>query len=295
MMLATAEASVIAGRAARPLPNRARVAAKRARIAWNLLADCRLCAHLCGANRLAGATGPCRAGSQARFFSAQTEVTDELELVPSFALALSGCDLRCDFCITGAGSWNPRAGTVFSAAAMAARAADALRHGARTVMILGGEPTIHLPSVLEFVSCLPDTARLVWKTNAHLGAQARELLEGIFDVWLADYKFGNDACALRLAHVRHYLAIVQENLLWANRSSDLILRHLLMPGHLDCCWRPAAAWIRDHLPAVKVSLRASYWPAWRAGRHPELRGPVGAAESDRAFELAREIGLNLVT
>ena len=161
-----------------------------------MLAECHLCAHHCGVNRLAGERGPCQAGTGPRFFLAQTELTDELELIPTFAVALSGCDLRCDFCITGAASWNPRAGMNFNAVGMAAKAKAALKEGARTIMVLGGEPTIHLPAVLELVAALPAKARLVWKTNAHGSAQARELLDGMFDVWVADYKFGNETARL---------------------------------------------------------------------------------------------------
>ena len=150
---------------------------------------------------------PCR--SRSAFFSAQAEVSDELELIPTFAVALSGCDLRCDFCITGRESWDARAGLGFNAAEMAGRAKQALQNGARTVMVLGGEPTIHLPSALEFISLLPESAKLIWKTNAHGTAQARELLDGMFDVWLADFKFGNDACAQRLAKVPDYVRVVR--------------------------------------------------------------------------------------
>ncbi len=260
-----------------------------------MLAECRLCAHACGANRLAGQTGPCRAGAETRFFSAQIEVSDELELVPTYAVALSGCDLRCDFCITGAPSWNPRLGQGFAPAEMAERAVAALADGARTVMILGGEPTIHLPTALEFVSFLPQEARVIWKTNAHGHAGARELAEGMFDVWLADYKFGNDACAQRLARTPGYSAIVRENLLWARDHTELIVRHLLMPGHVECCWRRVAEWLAANLPGVKTSLRAGFWPAWRAGRHAELRQNATIADQARAFALARELGLKLIS
>jgi putative pyruvate formate lyase activating enzyme len=222
------------------------------------------------------------------------EVSDELELIPTFAVALSGCDLRCDFCITGAGSWNARAGSGFDAAAMAAQARIALNQGARTIMVLGGEPTIHLPTVLEFVSLLPDTTKLIWKTNAHGSAQARELLDGIFDIWLADFKFGNDLCAQRLARAPAYLRVVQENLFWADAHSELIVRHLLMPGHVECCWEPVAMWLAEHLPHVKVNLRAGFWPAWQARRHPEFRQTLLPVEQNRGFKLARELGLNLI-
>ncbi len=270
------------------------LARERARLARKMLADCRFCAHDCGVNRLAGEAGLCHAGADARFFLAQTEVTDELELIPTFAVALSGCDLRCDFCITGAESWNPRAGVRLNVGEMAARAKRALDHGTPTVMVLGGEPTIHLHAALELVAALPDSARLVWKTNAHGSAIARELLDGMFDVWLADFKFGNDICAQRLAKIPDYTRVVRENLLWADEHSELIVRHLLMPGHLDCCWKPVAQWLAENLPDIKVNLRSGFWPAWRAARHAELRGTVSSGETGRALEIACECGLNLI-
>ncbi len=282
-------APVVPVLASRPALARSRAAAARA-----ALAECRFCAHDCGINRLAGARGPCRAGPGCRVFSAQLEAGDELELIPAFAIAFSGCDLRCDFCLTGAESWNPRAGEPMVTEPLGRKARAALANGARTVMFLGGEPTIHLPAVLDLVADLPADAKLVWKTNAHGSEQARELLDGIFDVWLADYKFGNDTCASHLARCRHYTRIVRENLHWASGRSELIVRHLLMPGHLDCCWRPVAEWLAVELPCVKVSLRGGFWPAWRAAAHPELRHPALPDETRRAFEVAAALRLNLV-
>ena len=270
------------------------MARERAIVAKAMLAECRLCAHDCGVNRLAGERGLCHAGAKPRFFSAQVEVSDELELIPTFAIALSGCDLRCDFCITGAESWNAKTGGSFDASEMAERAGRALNKGARTVMLLGGEPTIHLPAALKLVAALPDSTRLVWKTNAHGSAQAREWLDGMFDVWLADFKFGNDACAQRLAKITDYARVIQGNLLWANEHSDLIVRHLLMPGHVECCWRPVAEWLAEKISGVKVNLRSGFWPAWHAARHLELRGTVSTAEAEHAMQIAQACHLNLI-
>lgn len=273
------------------LERRSEAARRRLAQARAELARCRLCEHQCGANRWAGERGPCRAGPHARIFSAQVEVSDELELIPVFAIAFSGCDLRCDFCITGLESWNPAAGTAAAAQTVAARAIRALREGARTIMVLGGEPTIHLPAVLELVAALPDEARLIWKTNAHGSARARALLDGLFDVWLADYKFGNDQCARRLAGIGDYTRIVRENLVWSHARAELMVRHLLMPGHVDCCWRPVAAWLGQTLPGVKVNLRSGFWPAWQSARHAELRGVLSAPDWAEARAIASEHGL----
>lgn len=266
----------------------------RAQKAYEALAECRLCAHACGVNRLSEERGFCHAGAETRFFSAQTEVGDELELLPTFAIAFSGCDLRCDFCISGAESWNAKAGRLFDSQHTAARAERALQNGARTIQLLGGEPTIHLPAALAFVAALPAEATLVWKTNAHASVSARDLLDGMFDIWVADFKFGNDGCAERLARVPNYLPVTRENILWAASHAKLIIRHLLMPGHLDCCWRPIAQWLAKDLPGVRVSLRDGFWPAWHASRHAELRRTVSEGESARAFAIAREMELELV-
>jgi putative pyruvate formate lyase activating enzyme len=177
---------------------------------------------------------------------------------------------------------------------VAGAARAAVGRGARTVMILGGEPTIHLPSVLELVAALPCGVRLAWKTNGHGSAAARSLLDGLFDVWVVDYKFGHDGCAKRLAGVGGYEDAVRGTLQWVRGRVDLIVRHLLMPGHVECCWRPVAAWLASELPGVKVNLRLGFWPAWHAARHAELRGPAGPAEAETALLIARENGLRLV-
>jgi putative pyruvate formate lyase activating enzyme len=277
-----------------PATTRPARASVNAALARAMLAQCRFCAHDCAANRLAGPAGRCHAGADTRFFCAQVEVTDELELIPTYAIAFSGCDLRCAFCITGAESWNAGTGESLDAADICARATAALDRGARTVMILGGEPTVHLHAALDLVSRLPSNARLVWKTNAHGSRQARDLLDGMFDVWLADYKFGNDTCAQALARIPGYTSVARENLRWAAGHGELIVRHLLMPGHLECCWRPVAEWLAAELPGVKTNLRDGFWPAWQSRRQAELRGTVPPAESKSAFALARQLGLNLI-
>lgn len=277
---------------------RRRLAELRADAAHAHLRSCFLCAHRCGVNRLAGETGPCHAGPIAKCFHAQAEVGDESDLAPLFAVAFSGCDLRCDFCNTGRESWDPSAGEVpdlDDPAGLAGRIRRAAGAGSiRSVMILGGEPTIHMPSALRLVARLPDELPVIWKTNAHGTAEARALLDGVFNVWVADLKFGNDACAQRIARVKNYGAIVRENLLWAAGRTRLIVRHLLMPGHLDCCWRPAAEWLAAELPGVETSLRTGFWPGWFSGRHAELRSTTRLTEEREALRIATGLGLNLI-
>jgi putative pyruvate formate lyase activating enzyme len=275
--------------------DRAVTAAMRASLARRAYSNCHLCAHHCGVDRSAGERGYCQAGVEAHVFSAQTEVSDELELIPTFAIALGGCDLRCSFCITGKESWNATSGIRMAPTSIAARAVEAVSRGARSIMILGGEPTIHLPAVLDIVAELPGDVRLVWKTNAHASAQARELLDGLFDLWLVDYKFGNDGCAKRLGLIADYTDVVRENLLWAYSHSELMIRHLVMPNHVECCWEPVARWVSHRMPSVRISLRTGFWPAWKARSHVELRGTITLAEMKAATDIAARYDLNLAS
>jgi putative pyruvate formate lyase activating enzyme len=258
------------------------------------LAHCTLCAHNCGVDRLAGPAGFCHAPAIPRVFLNQIEVSNEAILGPVHAIGFSGCDLRCDFCISGEPSWNPRLGVPFNASELAQRSRHHLERGARYVMLLGGEPTIHLPAALELVSAMPDEALLIWKTNAHASAQARDWLDGLFDLWVADFKFGNDACAERLSRIPRYRARIEENLRWAASHSQLMIRHLLMPGHLDCCWKPVAQWIAREIPETPVSLMTGFWPGWQSHRHPEFSKLNTSTDTRRAQDFAAELGLTLV-
>ena len=89
------------------------------------------------------------------------------------------------------------------------------------------------------------------------------------------------------------MRIVQENLSWAAGQCDLIVRHVLMPGHIDCCWRQVAQWLAAELPNVRVSLRTGFWPGWHSDRHAELRRTVNDAEVQRSLIIASDAGLEL--
>lgn len=255
---------------------------------------CALCEHRCGADRASGERGPCRAGTTARVYKQRVEWGEEAEIAPSHLFYLSGCDLRCAFCIAGANAFDPRRGRRLTPSFLAAAVAMGRDEGARTLQWVGGEPTIHLPAILEAMAGCDDLPPIVWKSALHGTPEAFALLDGVVDVYLADFKFGSDACARRIAGVDRYLAIVTRNLAIAAAQGDLIVRHLLLPGHFDCCFRPIVDWLGAHLPSAKFSLRDGYLPAWRAGRDPDLAKPLSRADAARSFDLAHRSELRII-
>lgn len=227
-------------------------------------------------------------------FKHRVELGEEAELIPSQLFYLSGCDLRCRFCIAEADAFDPRRGGPLTSELFQVAVAAGKAQGARTIQWVGGEPTIHLPAILEVMSECSGLPPIVWKSDFHATPEALALLDGSIDVYLADLKFGNDVCAKRIAGVANYLAIVTRNLTIAAAQGHLIVRHLILPGHFDCCFRPIVSWLRANLPGVKFSLRDGYLPSWQARHDPDLARPLNAGEARRARDLAMDADLRLV-
>jgi putative pyruvate formate lyase activating enzyme len=257
-------------------------------------ARCELCEHRCRVNRFSGERGECKAGVRPRLFRHRVEYGEERAIVPSHEFYLSGCDLRCVFCIAGINAFDPDRGEELTPEMFNDAVAWGRNQGARNIQWVGGEPTIHLPSILDLMAGCPDLPDVVWKSDSYCTPEALALLDGVADFYIADFKFGNDACARRLAGVENYTAIVKRNLLRATRQGRLIVRHLLMPGHFDCCYRPVLEWMRRELPDVEFSLRDGYLPSWRAERFVELQSPLRRGEGRVARELAEEFGLKVI-
>jgi len=255
---------------------------------------CTLCEHQCGVNRTVGERGPCKAGNEARVFRHRVELGEEVELIPSHLFYLSGCDLRCAFCIAESNAFNPLVGTELTTSFLSSAVAWGQAQGARNIQWVGGEPTIHLPAILNAMSGCHELPPIIWKSDFYGSPAAFELLKDVVDVYVADFKFGNDTCAKRLAKVDRYLATITRNLSDVFGHGDLIIRHLLLPGHFDCCYRPIVEYLTCKLPNVKFSIRDGYLPRWQAEQYGELAHPLDNSVAARAYKLARSCGLNIV-
>ena len=256
---------------------------------------CRLCEHDCAVNRLSDERGVCKAGAVANVFRHRVEVGEELELIPSHLFYLSGCDLRCAFCIAEERAFDPRIGTKLTAEFLQEAVAWGRARGARNIQWVGGEPTIHLPAILQAMSNVSDLPPVIWKSDFHGTPEVFELLDGVVDVYVADFKFGNDQCAAEIAGVERYLEVTTRNLMLAADGADLIVRHLLLPGHFNCCFRPIVRWMQANLPAAKFSIRDGYLPRWQARHDSRLRQYLPADAGDEARHLAAAAGLRVIT
>jgi putative pyruvate formate lyase activating enzyme len=122
---------------------------ERLALADQHLDSCSLCEHRCGVSRRAGERGPCKVGCEARVFRHRVELGEEVELIPSHLFYLSGCDLRCCFCIAESNAFSPASGTELTGEFLANAIPWGRTQGARNIQWVGGEPTIHIPAILR--------------------------------------------------------------------------------------------------------------------------------------------------
>jgi len=254
-------------------------------------ATCDVCAEACGVNRLTGERGHCGLGEHARVYKEYLHLGEERRLVPSHTIYLTGCNLRCAFCSDLAQVTHPEDhGTPTDPQTLALRIAKRRAEGARNVNFVGGLPDVNLLYILRTLSRCPTDTHVVWNTNLWTTEEAIERLTGVVGTWLADLKFGDDRCALKLSGAQGYVQRLHTLLPRAARAGRLLVRHLLMPGHLACCTRPSLTWLARHVPDAGVNIMTAYHPFQLAGRAGAMGGPLPSAEREAALTLARSLG-----
>ncbi len=247
---------------------------------------CDICAERCGVDRYASPSGTCGLGLGARVYKEYLHLGEERRLTPSHTIYLTGCSFRCAFC----SDWNQvksplEHGLELPAELLATRIAQRRKEGAQNVNFVGGVPDVNLLYILEVLLHCPADTRVVWNTNHWTTHETLAHLDGIVSLWLSDLKFGNDVCAKKLARIDRYFETVTSTLL-PLPPSKLLLRHLLMPGHLDCCTKPALSWIATHMPLAPVNLMTGYLPFQlaRSKDHPlSHRNPPAEISEALAF------------
>lgn len=268
----------------------------KAALARRMLRDCRMCERRCGVNRAEGEAGYCGVGAVSRVASDFLHLGEEPELVPSHTIFFSGCTFHCEYCQNWDIAMDPRSGNPADPARLAESLRDGMRQGSRNANFVGGNPDPNLHTILETAVRLGGDGKhlpMIWNSNLYTSQEAMRLLEGVADVYLADFRYGNDDCAVRYSDVDRYFHVVSRNFLAACRQGEVMLRQLVLPGHVSCCTERIMRWVADNIPGTYFNLMFQYRPEYRAALHPEIDRRLAAEERAEAVRLARYYAIDL--
>lgn len=263
----------------------------KAVIADKILEKCELCEIKCNVNRKKD-IGYCRVG-ESLVASDFLHLGEEPELVPSYTIFFSGCNFRCVFCQ----NWDIsqyRVGISYLPKEMATKIMVAFAKGAKNANFVGGEPTPNLPFILKTLRFVKTPIPVVWNSNMYMSEKSMKLLDGVVDVYLGDFKWGNNDCALKYSKAPGYWEIITRNYLLAkdHYKAEFLIRHLVIPTHLECCTKPILKWISENLGKdVRVNVMFQYRPEYKAGEYKEIDRGLNYNEMKRAAELVKEFEL----
>ena len=252
-----------------------------------IMRKCTLCSRKCGVNRLEGETGFCGLGSESFLFKHFIHHGEEGGLSPSYTVYFTGCSFRCGYCSNRNSVVNPDLGEPLDSRKLAQQI-DSCSSDVRNINFLGGEPTVNLLGILEILSFMKTDIPVVWNSNMYASEQTMKIIDAVTDIYLADFKFGSNSCAEQIAGCENYVETVMRNLQMPAADKRIIIRHLPLPGHAECCSFPVIEMLAENLPGVEISIISALVP------NREFPAACDAGTLKKIAEFAEESGLHVL-
>ncbi|MDH7506300.1 MAG: radical SAM protein [Candidatus Thermoplasmatota archaeon] len=258
-------------------------------IASRIFRSCCFCERQCMMDRTVKC-GNCGV-MQSRVSSEFLHMGEETVLVPSHTIFFSGCTFHCVFCQ----NWDIsqfKTGSYIEPSILAEIISKRKNQGSKNVNWVGGDPTPNLLYILQVLNICNVNIPQIWNSNMYCSTETLKLLENIIDVYLTDFKYGNDKCAKRLALVDNYLNVVKRNHIIAYVNGELIIRHLVMPNHIECCSKPILRWIAENIPKAVVNIMGQYHPEYHAAEYKEISRNISNDEVLQVKDFASDLGIH---
>lgn len=278
-------------------------------LARRMIRRCRFCEWRCGVNRAEGERGVCKLDHRAYVSSFFHHYGEEAPLIGTESKGGSGtifftsCTFHCVFCQ----NWDisqPRGGVETAGVEVDSRKLASIARrlrldGAANINYVGGEPTPNLHVILESLKYLDVNVPILWNSNMYMSEETMKLLVDVVDIWLPDFKYWSDECARRLSRVgtkKGYNEVVTRNHLYASENGDMIIRHLVMPNHLECDTKPILRWIAENIrDRVLVNIMEQYRPEYlvllKPYQYQDISRRPSREEILEAYRYAEKLGI----
>ena len=281
--------------------------AKKIEAAFEILKSCTLCPRRCGVDRLAGETGICKTGDKAYVSSFNPHFGEEDPLVGSRGsgtIFFTHCNLLCNFCqnydISHLGH-----GEAVSNEQLAGIMLHLHKGGCHNINFV--TPTHVVPQILSALEIAIEnglSAPLVYNSGGYDSVETLKLLDGIFDIYMPDFKFWDPEVAKTTCNAEDYPKVAQKALIEMHRQvGDLVvdeagiarrgilLRHLVLPRGLAGTREIMRFVARKISLNTYVNIMPQYRPCGRADEVEELAVYLSQTDYKKALQEATEEGI----
>ena len=282
---------------------------RRARAAVAGLADCHVCPRDCGVNRLEDETAVCKSGRFAIVSSYFPHFGEEDCLRGwngSGTIFFSMCNLRCVFCQNYDIS-QLKSGIEAGPKQLAQMMLELEDMGCHNINFVTPEHVV--PQVLEAL-LIAVTAGLrlpiVYNTSAYDSLDSLQLMDGVVDIYMPDFKIWDERQSLRYLKAKDYPQAARRAIKEMHRQvgvlkmdedglakRGVLVRHLVMPGDVAGT-EMIMGFLADQLsPDTFVNIMDQYHPAAKVctGKYTEINRRITSREKRQAIQSAREANL----
>lgn len=281
---------------------------ERAKSALEQLQECRICPMQCKVNRLNNKFGVCKSGKLSKVSSYQPHFGEERPLVGmhgSGTIFLSSCNLGCIFCQNFEIS-HVREGSEVSSEHFARMMIELQALGCHNINFV--TPTHFVPQILESL-CIAIKMGLriplVYNTSSYDFVDTLRLLDGVFDIYMPDFKFFDSKIAAQFTNAKDYAEVAMKAIQEMHRQvgdlvlddhgiaeRGLIVRHLVMPNGLSGT-RGVMRFLAQKISLnTYVNIMEQYYPCGLAHNHNEINRCITMEEFNEALRFAHEEGLH---
>ncbi len=280
---------------------------ERIKKAYEILKRCHLCPRKCEVNRLEDEKGICRTGRYAIVSSFHPHFGEEEPLVGthgSGTIFMTNCNLLCVFCQNWEISHQGHGSEVSSQ-----NLADMMIHlqgqGCHNINFV--TPTHVLPQILDALPYAIErglNVPLVYNTGGYDDVESLKLLDGIFDIYMPDFKFWDPQIAWKYLKAPDYPERAREGLKEMHHQvgdlimdkdgialRGIILRHLVMPDGVAGTKEIMRFIVREISTNTYVNIMDQYRPCGNAYKYPPLDRSITSNEYEDAVKAAHEEGI----
>jgi len=280
---------------------------KRVKKAKQFMKKCFLCPLACGANREEGEKGNCGVGKYAILSSFGPHFGEEPPLVGSRGsgtVFFSGCSLRCIFCQNYEIS-QLRRGEEVSPNELADIFLAIQRMGCHNLNLV--TPSHVIPQWLEALLLAVEkgfSLPIVYNSSGYDSIIALKILDGVVDIYMPDFKYGDSENALRYSNAKGYFEVAKKSIKEMHRQvgdlqiengiarRGLLIRHLILPNGLAGS-KKVLDFIRNSISQRSyVNLMEQYYPTYNAFQVEELSRRITKEEYWDVVRYAMKIGIN---
>jgi putative pyruvate formate lyase activating enzyme len=281
---------------------------EKLRHAWRKLTRCDLCPRNCGIDRTSGERGFCKTGDRPYVSSYNPHFGEEAPLVGthgSGTIFFTHCNLGCLFCQNWTISHEGEGAEISVeelAGIMVALQEKFLCHNINLVT-----PTHQVPMILKALGIAMDkglNVPVVYNCGGYESIETLQLLEGIIDIYMPDFKFTDPVTAGKYARAKDYPEVAKAAIKEMHRQTGdlvvdrrgialrgLLVRHLVLPEGLAGTEEVVKFLSREISPDTYTNIMAQYYPCYRAADHPPLDRRLTHEEYRKAVKAARAAGL----